>query len=386
MAVGQSRWVRRAVSPLELFFDLVFVLAIGQLTHHLVTHLNWRGAAETLVMTVAVCGVWAFTTFEVTLLDIERPATRAVAVVAMGLGLLMNAGVSHAFEDGQWLFVVPLLLALVAPALYARAAAPSPQLRSHFGRVLIWVGASAPLWIAGALVDNDVRLWPWTVAALIDLVGSFTAHPLPGRSAHTQRLPFDTDHMLERMRLFVIILLGETVLTLGRVLAEHHSDQRTLLATMGGFVALVCLWAVYFGGSEQIVVSHATNVQDPIRVVHLAINAVYGVIISLVVLAAGTELLLAHAEQRRAGIGGVLIGGGPALYLMVHAFYFRTAIRSGSRPRAIGTVVLAGVAVVAYWLPPLVVIGVLDLTLLALVVSLSRGDQSDPSRTRMAEA
>jgi low temperature requirement protein LtrA len=55
---------------------LVFVLAVGRLTHHLIEHLTWRGAAETLVMLVAVSGVWAFTTFEVTLLDVERRARR----------------------------------------------------------------------------------------------------------------------------------------------------------------------------------------------------------------------------------------------------------------------------------------------------------------------
>ena len=76
MTVQEARWTHRDVSPLELFFDLVFVLAVGQLTHHLIEHLTWRGAAETLVALIAVCGVWAFTTFEVTLLDIERRGTR----------------------------------------------------------------------------------------------------------------------------------------------------------------------------------------------------------------------------------------------------------------------------------------------------------------------
>jgi len=88
--------------------------------------LTWRGAAETLIMLVAVCGVWAFTTFEVTLLDIERSATRAVTIAVMGLGLFMNARISHAFDDGPWLFVVPLLIALVGPGC-----TPRPRPRRH---------------------------------------------------------------------------------------------------------------------------------------------------------------------------------------------------------------------------------------------------------------
>lgn len=124
MTIPEARLTHRAVSPLELFFGLVFVLAIGQLTHHLVEHLTWRGAVETLVMLVAVCGVWAFTTFEVT-------------ISVMSLGLFMNAGIAHAFGNSSWLFVLPMLLALAGSGAYAAATAPTPHLRQHFGRVLI---------------------------------------------------------------------------------------------------------------------------------------------------------------------------------------------------------------------------------------------------------
>jgi low temperature requirement protein LtrA len=143
--------VTREVSPLELFFDLVFVLAISQLTHHLVAHLTWHGAAETLIMLVAVCGVWSIASFQATLLDIERTATRALLIGVMGLALFMNAGIVHAFDHGPWLFVAPVLVAVVGLCVYAAVTAPTAPLRGHFGRLLVWVGASAPLWVAGAL-------------------------------------------------------------------------------------------------------------------------------------------------------------------------------------------------------------------------------------------
>jgi low temperature requirement protein LtrA len=63
---------REAVSPLELFFDLVFIFAVSQLSHHLLDELSWRGAAETLVLLIAVFGVWSGTSFEATLLNIGR--------------------------------------------------------------------------------------------------------------------------------------------------------------------------------------------------------------------------------------------------------------------------------------------------------------------------
>jgi low temperature requirement protein LtrA len=178
-----------------LFFDLVFVFAVGQLTHHLIEYLTWRGAGETLVMLIAVCGVWAFTTFEVTLLDIERVRTQAVTVTVMGLGLFMNAGIAHAFDNSPWLFVVPMLLGLTGPAAFAAATAPAADLRSHFVRVLAWIALSAPFWVAGAVLEPDSRLWLWAVAAVIDLVGTWTAHAVPGRSTRTEGLSFDAPHM-----------------------------------------------------------------------------------------------------------------------------------------------------------------------------------------------
>jgi low temperature requirement protein LtrA len=139
------------------------VLAIGQLTHHLIGHLSWRGSAETLVMPVAVCGVWAFTSFEVTLLDIERRGAKA--------------GIALAFDDSPWLFVIPMLLALTGPGGYAAATAPTPLLRQHFLRVLIWVAVAAPFRIAGAVLGPERRIWSWAAAAFIDLLGTWTAYP-----------------------------------------------------------------------------------------------------------------------------------------------------------------------------------------------------------------
>jgi low temperature requirement protein LtrA len=371
---GEQEGVR-AVSPLELFFDLVFVLAIGQLTHHLVEHLTWPGAAETAVLLVGVVGVWVFTTFEVTLLDIERVGTRVVVVAVMGLGLFMNAGIAHAFDDGAWLFVIPMLLALFGTGAYAVATTSTPSLRRHFQHVLLWFAASGPLWIAGAALEGDARLWCWAAAAAIDLVGVWTAHPVPGDRVRTAQLTFDAEHMLERMRLFLIILLGETVLTLGRVISDHHSDALTLLLAAGGFVAVVCLWVIYFEGAEEEVLSHATETEDPIRSVHVGLNVIYGVVAGLVVLAAGSEYVVAHAHEHAAHVPGVLMLVGPAIYLLAQAIYFRVETGTQWASRTIGAGVLLTVSVAAYWLPPYGVMLSLVVILVALAYRLSRGSR-----------
>jgi low temperature requirement protein LtrA len=376
-AEGDER-IERDVSPLELFFDLVFVLAVAQLTHHLVAYLTWTGAAETMVMLVAVCGLWAFTSFEVTLLDIERAVTRALIIAVMGLGLFMNAGIEHAFEESPWLFAIPMLVALLGPAGYAAAVSPTGELREHFARVVVWVVVSAPFWVVGAASDHDLRLLLWAIAAGIDLLGAWTAHPLPGRRTQTHQHSFDIEHMLERMRLFLIILLGETVLSLGRVVSDHYADTRTILMALAGFVALVCLWLFYFGHTEEHVVEHASTTENPIRAVHLGINVIYGVVAGLVAMAAGTELLLAHPDDQQAGVAGVLVLGGPLLYVVAQAVYLGPTAGHGWLPRLVGAGVLGAAAVTAYWLPPYGVSAVLVVILLALAVVLAR--ERDPAQ------
>src|SRR5215208_5887552 len=85
------------VTPVELFFDLVFVFAVSQLSHHLLAHLSWRAAAETLVLLRAVYAVWYSTSWAATMIPADQPRTRGMVLTVMLLGLFMNASVTGAF-------------------------------------------------------------------------------------------------------------------------------------------------------------------------------------------------------------------------------------------------------------------------------------------------
>jgi len=98
------------VTSLELFFDLVFVFAVSQLSNHLLAHLSWRGAAETLVMLPAVFAVWRSTSWAATMIPVDQPRTQWMLLAVMLLGLFMNASVTGAFTTSGWAFVVPRLL------------------------------------------------------------------------------------------------------------------------------------------------------------------------------------------------------------------------------------------------------------------------------------
>ncbi|MEU9856346.1 low temperature requirement protein A [Streptomyces sp. NPDC047974] len=371
-SVPESLRLRREVSPLELFYDLVFVFAVSQLSHHLLEHLTWRGAAETAVLLVAVFGTWAYTSYEATLLDVHRDVTRWMIVIVMGLGLFMNAAVPGAFADRAWAFVIPLLAILFFAGAVTALAGRTDALREHFRRTLVWMALSAPLWIAGAAVGSGPRLWWWAAAALIDLTGTWLAHPLPGRTLSGRELAFDAEHMLERLRLFFIILLGETVLTAGRAMTEAPVDVPSVLATAGVFTALVCLWAAYFGGGEDVITTAVTTSTDPVRSVRLGVNSAYLVLAALVALAVGSELVISHPTGHGSTTLALLLFGGPALYLATTAWFFGTTAGGAWKERLLAATTLALTGVAAIWLPPLASLALLDIILITTAATLTR--------------
>ncbi|ALC24987.1 low temperature requirement protein A [Streptomyces pristinaespiralis] len=372
-SVPEPTRLRRQVSPLELFYDLVFVFAVSQLSHHLLEHLTWRGAAETAVLLVAVFGSWAYTSLEATFLDIGRLVTRWMVVVAMGLGLFMNSAISRAFADRAWAFVVPLLAILFVANAVTALAARNDALREHFRRTLVWTAVSAPLWLVGATVGSGPRLWWWAAAALVDLTGTWLAHPLPGRRLISREMEFDAEHMVERLRLFFIILLGETVLTAGRALTDSPFDAAGVVATAGVFVALVCLWAAYFGGGENVVTTTvAATGGDALRTVRFGVNSAYLVVAALVALAVGSELLIAHPTGHGSVTLALLLFGGPLLYFATTAWFFQATARGAWVERLITCVALIDGGIAAIWLPPLVSLAFLDAILIAAAAVLAR--------------
>jgi low temperature requirement protein LtrA len=360
----------REVSPLELFFDLVFVFAVSQLAHHLYEDVSWRGAAETTVLLIAVFGVWTWVSFEATLLDVARAVTQWSVIVVMGLSLFLNAGISHAFDTQPWTFVFPLLIIQIGQLVVPIAAARHRELRRHYARALVWTCVSAPLWVVGACVEPHVRLAWWAAAAAVELSGTWAAHPLPGKTLRSDRLAFDADHMRERLRLFLIIALGETVLTIGRAVAEHPSSAAAFAAGILVFVALVCLWASYFAGAESLFSEDVSATTDPITVIRLGMNVTYIVFAGLVALAVGSELAIAHPEGHGSPELALLLLGGPALYLAGAAGYFWAARRANCAERVVACLALGAAGIGAVWLPVLVSLAILAAILLVLVAVL----------------
>ncbi|WP_347351780.1 low temperature requirement protein A [Intrasporangium sp.] len=364
--------VRREVSPLELFYDLVFVFAVSQLSHHLLMHLSWRGAAETAIMLVAVGGVWTSTSFDVAMLDVERPRTKLMIVVLMVLGLFMNAAITAAFAERGWLFVAPLLTILVGHHVVMSRLSPTGVLRRHYARALVWSLVSVPLWLAGAAAAPGQRLAWWAGAAAVELLGFWLAHPLPGRRLESAHLDLDVDHMLERLRLFLMILFGETVLTIGRVIAETPVTAASLAASVGVLLAVLCLWATYFGGAEDLVARHLRATTDPIRSIRLGANITYGILVGLVAVAVGSDHVIADPLGPGSVPLALLLFGGIGVYFASQAWFFHAVIRDAWAPRLVACGAVAVLGVLATRVLPMVSLALLDALLVGVVIRLLR--------------
>ena len=328
------------VSPLELFFDLVFVFAVSQLSHHLLQHLSWRVAAETAVMLLAVFTVWGYTSWAATMIPADRRATYWMLLAVMVLGLFMNAGIPGAFEAAGWRFVVPLVAIQIGRTLWTLANARDPFYQDHFRRVLLWSVVTTPLWIAGAVASPATRLGWWALAAGLELVGTWLAHPIPGRRIQSEHVEFDAAHLLERCRLFLIIALGETVLTAGTAISKAPVEPMTALTGLSAMVMTISLFGLGFGRLGHLTEQRAAETRDPIYVSRHALNGVMLLVAGLIMIAVANELVIAHPDGHGSIALTLLLFGGPILYLAAQAWYLHSILGQMARIQLAGTALL----------------------------------------------
>jgi low temperature requirement protein LtrA len=340
------------VTPLELFFDLVFVFAVSQLSSHLLTHLSWRGAAETLVMLLAIFAVWFTTSWSATMIRADQSRTRWLVLAVMLLGLFMNASVTRAFTTSGWAFVFPLLLIQLGRTVWTLVNSTDAVLREHYFRTLLWVIATTPLWIAGAAMSPEARVLWWALAAGIDQIGRWLAHPIPGRRLRSENVEFDADHMLERCRLFLLIALGETVFTTGTAIAAAPTTLMTLITGTFALAGTVALWALSFGRSHRLILRHLEKTSDPIRASRHAVNALTVMVAGLITIAVANREVIAHPQGQTSFALSLLLGGGPILFLAAQGWYLWTVPNVRSRLHMIGGVALLLVGLATLAVPP----------------------------------
>lgn len=253
--------VDNSVSPLELFFDLVFVFAVTQLSHYLLEHHTLAGALQTLVMFLAVWWAWIYTAWATNWLDPGRAPVRLVLLVVMLLSLVMSSSVPAAFGPGGLAFALAYVAIQVGRTFYTAWAREGLGRGStkNMLRATIYFAASACLWIAGGLDDEpNRRLLLWIAALAIEYSGPSTFFYVPGLGRSTiADWNISGAHMAERAGLFIIIALGEGIIVTGATFAELEPSTATVLAFVSAFISSVAMWWIYFDvgarrGSELI--------------------------------------------------------------------------------------------------------------------------------------
>ncbi|WP_394782247.1 low temperature requirement protein A [Undibacterium sp.] len=313
------------VTDIELFFDLVFVFAVTQLSHTLLKQLTPVGALQTGLLFLAVWWVWIYTSWITNWLDPERASVRLMLFVLMLAGLVLSASLPKAFSSEGLLFAAIYVLMQVGRTLFTLWAIRDAgrDMVRNFMRILAWLLLSAIPWIAGGLAGEDSR-WCWWVAAMaIDVVSPALGFWTPGLGRSTTAdWNVEGGHLAERCSLFIIIALGESILVTGATFAELSWTPSCIAAFVIAFAGSVAMWWIYFNIGARRGNHHISKSKDPGRIARLVYTYIHLLIVGgIIVGAVGDELLLAHPDGHLDSRAIATMVGGPALFLFGNVFF-----------------------------------------------------------------
>jgi low temperature requirement protein LtrA len=241
------------VRPIELFFDLVYVLAITQLTRQLAEHLTVKGAGETLLLLLAVWGAWNHTSWVTNYFDPDARPVRLMLLAVMLASLIMSSSLPDAFAGGGLRFAAAFVAIQVGRTLFALVALEHDHPRSPvFRRALAWWLLTGLIWLGGGLAHGNFRVAIWVIAAIGEYGGVWLGFPVPGlgRSSTTD-YTIAGEHMAERCHGFVIIALGESIVLTGANFGQLPSTAATAAAFAVAFIGTVAFWWVYFDRTAE---------------------------------------------------------------------------------------------------------------------------------------
>jgi low temperature requirement protein LtrA len=358
------------VTFVELFFDLVFVFAVTQLSHLLLAHLSLLGALQTTLLLMAVWWVWIFTSWVTNWVHPDRPPVRIMMFALMLAGLLLSTSLPEAFEARGLAFAAAYVLMQVGRSLFMLWALRRrrPVNRRNFQRITVWLSLAGVFWLAGGLAEHGARLGLWALALAIEYlapsVGFWT--PRLGRST-TADWDIEGGHIAERCGLFIIIALGESILVTGATFSGLVWTPVTAAAFAQAFVGSIAMWWLYFDiGAERgsrVIASSA----DPGRLGRLAYTYMHlPIVAGIIVAAVADDLVLAHPTGHSGAATIAVILGGPALYLAGNLLFKRATAERLPLSHLGGLVLLALLVPPATAASPLVLAAAATLVLVVV--------------------
>ncbi len=318
------------VTYVELFFDLVFVFAITQISHTLLAHFTPLGVLQTTILFLAVWWVWIFTSWITNWLDPERTPVRVMLFGLMIAGLLLSTSIPKAFESRGLAFALAFVVMQVGRSFFTFLSIPKsqPGWRKNLLRITLWLTCSGVFWIAGGLAEGQTRLMLWIVAVVIEYCGPLARFRLPVLGATPLKdWEVEGGHMAERCGLFIIIALGESIVVTGATFAEAAWTAPTIMGFVVALIGSIAMWWVYFHIGAEAGAEHISESEETGKLARLAYTYLHlPIVAGIVVTAVGDELLLAHPEGH-SDIKAVLsMIGGPLLFL-VGTILFKRSVR-----------------------------------------------------------
>lgn len=353
------------VTNVELFFDLVFVFAVTQLSHFLLGPQAGgagRTALEAALLLIMIWQLWAYTTWVTNWLDPDRLAVRLLLLALAVISLIMAAAIPTAFSRSGLIVGSAYLVTQVGRSTFTVVGIGAAPLRRNFQRILAWCVVSGVLALAGGLGHGDARLLLWAGAVAVDLLGGAVGFYTPGLGrSRTADWTIKGGHFAERCQGFILIAIGESIVVIGATLAARLNGPTMLTGSeIGAFVVAVvgsvAIWWLYFDRSARDATEVIERSSDPGRLGRSAYHFIHPIMVAGIIVAAAADGAVAQAaapasSAAGAGSGGSagpatawvawLVLGGPALFLAGHAAFKAVIWRHVSWQRVGGIVVIA---------------------------------------------
>jgi low temperature requirement protein LtrA len=345
----------RHATWLELFFDLVFVVAISQLAHFLHDHLDSTGIVSFAILFIPVWWLWIDFSYYADQFDVERGIYRLIMLGVMFGTIVLALTVPAALQDGSARFAIAYAaLRSIIVGLYFQAWRLVPESRELTQRYTMSFTIALLLWLLSIVLPPPLRFWLWAIALFIEISNG------PITYATIRSVPVQVSHMDERFGLFTIIVLGEAILSVASGVTKIQWHWQETATALGGFVAAASLWWLYFECVEDSAINQALRSN---RKRALLRSYVYGyshvlVFAGIVASGVGIQTAIEHTGELNIAARTVLCGG-IGVYLIGLSAVQWAAPRS-LPSRVLGTRMLAAIGCV-------ILIGIVDLTSVATI-------------------
>jgi low temperature requirement protein LtrA len=351
------------VTPLELFFDLVFVLALTQCTALMADSPNWEGLGRGILVLGVMWWAWVGYSWLTSVVDPEEGVVRFAIFVAMAALLVVALCVPRAFGNLGLLFACAYAVVRYAQiVLFVVASRDEPELRHSVVGLALSTSVGVSLLVAASFADGVLQGGLWALALALDMGGPWVID-----SSGWKLVP---GHFAERHGLIVIIALGESIVAIG-VGAENEVDAGVVVAATLGIAVAGALWWLYFDIVALVAerrLAHAAEGRERNEIARDSFSYIhFPMVAGIVLVALGLKKTIEHVDDPLELVPAVAMLGGCALYLLAHVAFRWRNVHRFSAQRVLAAALLAGFIPVAVEIPALVTLAFVAAALAVLI-------------------